>query len=226
METEPTEQLEQTPAEAKQTAVKTTKTESTSLTLAEQAAGRVEAAAQLAESGSFGLILGARAEKKSEGSKESQTATAQTSISTTELTEDEKEEVERLKALDRQVKSNQAANGGSRSQSFIYETGPDGKRYVTGLKDEVSSQAKAETSPDQAVAEALKAETQIETAEAAAQAKKAHDGLYGLNSFSQAQESTGIAFKNGETLSQKAVKAYETVKNSLSSLARPALARV
>jgi alpha-galactosidase/6-phospho-beta-glucosidase family protein len=66
------------------------------------------------------------------------------SSSPLELTEEEKKEVERLKALDRQVRAHEqahlaaAGNLATSGTKFEYKTGPDGKQYAVAGEVEIS----------------------------------------------------------------------------------------
>ncbi|MDR2142161.1 MAG: hypothetical protein LBR11_10315 [Deltaproteobacteria bacterium] len=238
---------------------KTSRAEPVPLSPEEQALGRAEAVAQLASAGSLGVLQetrAARSEKKSSGS-EDQLSEEEKVRGSKELTEEEKKVVEKLKTRDREVRAHEAAHvaasgGLAGSPTFVFQTGPDGKRYAIGgevsvqspgsddpaqaLKDAeaIKKAAEAPASPssqDRAVAAAAAAD--IAKLKALEQEEKESDqdepsqtSLLASDDYSSPTEPQGSGVFNGETISQKAHRVYEAVKNSLNATTRPVLARI
>ncbi len=144
------------------------------LTPEERAAGRAEARAKLAADGSLGQLqasaappaagdedepqVGGQGLTPEEEPGEGQTGQAAASAGPTrELTEEEKQTVEKMKQRDREVRAHEqahvaAASGLAGAPSFEYQTGPDGRRYAVG--GEVSVQTSGSSNPDVALREA------------------------------------------------------------------------
>jgi hypothetical protein len=81
--------------------------------------------------------LAADPETEQPASRESNAASKPGPIESSNLTEDEQQQVEELKQLDREVRSHEqahksAAGGHGGSIHLEYQTGPDGKRYAVG----------------------------------------------------------------------------------------------
>jgi hypothetical protein len=239
---------------------KATKSGPTPLTAEEQAAGRAEAATQLASSGALGQIQESRAvkgDKKTSSEGQSEESEEDAYAAPQELTPEEKAEVADLKTRDREVKAHEAAHkaaagGLAGSPSYTYETGPDGKRYAVGgevsvhsgsssdpaqaLRDAeaIKRAAEAPASPssqDRAVAAAASADIARLTEEVREEKTKENEledeegpGTTALSS--QPETPSSSKFFNGESLAQKAQKAYAAVKNSLAPASKPLLARI
>jgi hypothetical protein len=186
-----------------------------------------------------------KAAKTKESSGEGSTVTTATGAN--ELTEEEKKQVEKLKARDREVRSHEAAHqaaagGLASSPTYIYETGPDGKKYAVG--GEVSVKSGGSDDPEQALrdAEAIKKaaeapanpSSQDRAVAAAASAdinrlrslnneRKEEEQKTDNNADASSQDATkpptdqGLGNYNGLSLGQKVVRAYEAVKNSFGS---------
>jgi hypothetical protein len=256
-----TQELEECPkTDPAKATEKSAKAEPTPLTPEERAAGHADAIARLASAGSIGHLQesrAARTEKKGENAN-SDKATAATEDEDAavyqELTEEEEKLVEQLKARDREVRAHEAAHksaagGMAGSPTYVYQTGPDGKRYAIGGEVSVRAQAtddpakalsQAEavqraanapgspSSQDRAVASAASADiTRIKVEAQKEEEKKAEERKAETEEATgQTAEPKAFSFFNGETISQKAVKAYETVKSSLNVATRPILARI
>jgi hypothetical protein len=137
-----------------------TKGEQTAQTPEEQAAGRAEAAVQLASAATLGYLetRAAQTEKSAkESEKDKKSEAAENSAASRELTEEEKEQVQELKARDREVRAHEAAHmaasgGLAGSPAYTYQTGPDGQRYAIG--GEVSVKSRATDDPAKALSDA------------------------------------------------------------------------
>ncbi|MDR3038436.1 MAG: hypothetical protein LBV21_03970 [Candidatus Adiutrix sp.] len=133
----------------------------------ERAAGRAEAQAQLAAEGSLGQLRQSYAEtpaptsaeepEDTPGATDPEAAPGQSQGPAKELSEAEKQEVQKLAQRDREVKAHEqahvAASGGlAGSPHYEYQTGPDGRRYAVG--GEVSVRRGGSSNVDQALREA------------------------------------------------------------------------
>jgi hypothetical protein len=217
--------------------------------------------AALASTGSIGQLQETRAtrsQKTDEKSQEEQYSEEDAPVAPKELTKEEKEQVQKLKERDREVKAHEqahraAAGGLAGSPTYVYQTGPDGERYAIGGEvsvhtggsgdpkqalreaEAVKRAAEAPSSPssqDRAVAAAasadinrLKAEVnEVKEEEKAEEEDNSESFSLGAPNANVTEK--GPADLNGLSLSQKAVRAYEAVKNSLNYGSRPILARI